>query len=395
MSLLIVGDTFGEQFEVVEESFSGGFRSVGSRGIDKKAKKPWEQTVFIKQYKAIYLEVGTEKANRLPIFYQALRNRLKSNKLRFCLPFYVGEANDTMVAVFHCIQGKSLGDWQNDGLSQEQWIGLALSISNSIRIMHKVGIIHLDLSPQNILIEENANTNKLYVKIIDFDGAQIDGVGLSSEIVGTVSYRSPEHIEPTHYGEVSEKSDVFTLGILLFELLFRQHPFPVGDYLTAVENSEISVPENTYHRQVVEKVLACLRPNPKTRPKAGWVHSTLYTHRLTNLEAVEPCDQWHQCVVLLEADNFQRLCYKNIHLGQNHFRGSGLENLPRQFLRLWLESEGASVELSDNGVNVSISGKQLIRDVVYPIEHSDLLTIDDLDFLVIVEKPESLARNAL
>lgn len=374
---------------IINEPASGGGQCLGFLGEDTITVKPWEKFVYIKQYKNTDIAIGSTEAMALPSFYKSLYHRLKHKKHRFCLPIHVGETRGSMMAVFKYIQGKTLEKWQVDGATQEQYVRIALSFSNSIRIMHKVKVAHLDLNPKNILIEENPRTNKLYIKIIDFDSAQIDGMGLRSTTKALPSYRSPEHISPNRYGKVSEQSDVFTLGIFLFKWLFGQRPFPVDDYLDVVENLEIKVPESTYHRQVVEKVLACLRPNPKTRPKAGWVHSTLYTHRLTNLEAVEPCDQWHQVVILLEADNFQRLCDKNIHLGRNHFRGSGLENLPRQFLRLWLESERAFIELSDGEVNIRISGKQLTCDIVYPIEHGDLLTIEGLDLLVSVEKDES------
>ena len=295
MELLLSGKKIFYHFKILKLCNAGG-QSCCFLGKDERD----EQLVFIKQYRDSDLIAGSKEAKALSGYYDTLRKLFKREQHRFCLPFYVGEANGSMITVFKNIQGKSLEDWQNDGLSQGQRMCLALSISNSIRIMHKKGVAHLDLSPQNILIEENINTNKLYSKIIDFDAAQIDGER-RSRVLGNIFYCSPEHIAPDQYGEVSEKSDVFTLGILLFELLFEHHPFPEEDYLTAIENSNVNIPENSpYHGQVAKRVLACLQPHPENRPQAGWVHSTLYEYYWfeQNQTIYRDAERWQQAQAL-------------------------------------------------------------------------------------------------
>ena len=381
MELLLSGKKIFYHFKILKLCNAGG-QSCCFLGKDERD----EQLVFIKQYRDSDLIAGSKEAKALSGYYDTLRKLFKREQHRFCLPFYVGEAKGSMITVFKNIQGKSLEDWQNDGLSQGQRMCLALSISNSVRIMHKKAVAHLDLSPQNILIEENTNTNKLYSKIIDFDAAQIDGRRLRSRVLGNISYRSPEHIAPDRYGEVSEKSDVFTLGILLFELLFERHPFPEEDYLTAIENSNVNIPENSpYHGQVAKRVLACLQPHPEKRPQAGWVHSTLYEHYWfeQNQTVYRDAERWQLAQALNTKEAYHQyletceLC-KNQDLAEDILKQLDLEEQREQWLNellIWADVH-------------NISEKQLPRNKQTILAMKEL----DLSYNKLTELPESIGR---
>lgn len=379
---------FGGRF-VILNRLGGGGQSFTFIGLDNQAppKRPWKKTVFIKQYRDI--RPGTQKAIALQDHFQVLRERLKNKSYYLCRPIHLGEENGSVIGVFEYVHGKSLEDWMRDGLSQNQRVRLAYAITNAIRILHSAGVVHLDLKPGNILVEEKKG--QLYARIIDIDAAQIDGVGLRSKVYGTMNYMSPEHVAPDHYGCVSDRSDVFALGIIIFQLLFNKYPFFGDDYWSAVQNGDIEVPENRYHRDVVERIVKCLETDPQRRPKAGWVHSTLHKHRNNNFEAYEEKDRWLSVYVSLSSGAFQRSYYYGTHLGREHFLGSGIVGLPPIFLCLYLTTKGVSIELTDEEVDVFVlEGRlhsfkaNLPKGYRKPLRTGNILTIKGKQFAVTV-----------
>jgi serine/threonine protein kinase len=364
----------------VDGPMAGGGQSFGFRGQDLLAPvdKPWQRTVFIKQYHDLI--PGTPEALALRSHFEALNNRLKEESGYLCLPLHIDEVNNSITAVFPFVQGKSLQQLMDEGLSQDQCVRFAQAITNAIRILHKAGIAHLDLKPANILIEENRKTGKLFVRLIDTDGAQIDGVGLRTKVIGTYSYMSPEHFAPQQYGPVSRSSDVFTLGILLFQLLLKEHPFCDGEYRELAESESFDIPANQYHREVIEHIVNSLRAYPTMRPQAGWVHSTLHKHHASNLERIGAADLWHPPRVRITSRGFSRTYYRGIHLGRNHFRGSVLTSLPSTFLRLRLDRSGPLIELTDTTVETEVAGARLWRSELKRLRSLEVVTIRGTDF---------------
>lgn len=139
----------------------------------------------------------------------------------------------------------------------------------------EVGMLHLDLKPQNILIDENG-----IASISDF-GISValprptnNGITkdlFMSGITGTITYMSPEQF--TTY-KVSPKTDIFSLGTLLFELLTGRHPFISTSYEQTVINILTIKPTfNTREKILIPSLLrniclACLEKSPALRPKA-------------------------------------------------------------------------------------------------------------------------------
>jgi serine/threonine protein kinase len=105
-------------------------------------------------------------------------------------------------------------------LSNSNKESLILQLASALKIAHKHRIIHRDLKPENILIDKDLN-----IKIADFGLAFVSdesSITLPTSIVGTPAYMSPEQIR----GEkLSEKSDLFSLGIIIYELYSGYNPF--------------------------------------------------------------------------------------------------------------------------------------------------------------------------
>jgi serine/threonine protein kinase len=379
VELLQPNDVIFHRYKV-EEAVAAGGQSFGFRGQDLQAPpdRPWLRTVFIKQYHDLILR--TREATALAAHFEALNARLNDDSRYLCLPLHVGEVNNSIAAVFPFVRGRSLQKLMDDDLTQDQRVRFAQAITNAVRILHKVGIAHLDLKPENILIEENRKSGKLFVRLIDTDGAQIDGIGLRAKVLGTKWYMSPEHFAPARYGHVSVSSDVFTLGVLLFELLFDEHPFPDEPYYESVESEAFEVPPNSYHRDVVDQIVSCLHAYPTMRTQAGWVHSALHHHHATNLEAVDPHQRWRPRYVQVSAGGFMRTYYGGVHLGRNHFRGSALTGMPAMFLRLRMTVSGPVLELTDSSVDVRVANTPLARYRPKQLSKSESVTIQNIRF---------------
>lgn len=359
------GEVILGRYRVVEFANAGG-QGIGWRGVDTNPDNWWEAEVFAKQYTDVF--TGTEEAKELNEHFCKLRKKLSGNEHYLCLPRAVGEVNGSVVAIFPLVAGESLTAWlerDDHPLSPTQRVRFSLAVATAVRILSKAGVAHLDLKPDNILIEDKEQT---YIRIIDTDAAQIDGRGLRREIIGTPWYQSPEHFNPNKYGPMSSKSDVFTLGIILFELLFGVNPFLTlaykqeVEYEEAAESGGFEVPENSYHHEVVDVVVASLSRWPHCRPSAGKVHSVLHTHCRSNLMAKTPQERWVApscCIRGLGPSRFVRTYYAGEHLGERHFRGSLIPGLSSRFLRLRIDGNGSYVELTDNSVQVKLGGRCL------------------------------------
>jgi len=115
-------------------------------------------------------------------------------------------------------------------------IDFAIQICQGLSTAHKAGIVHRDIKPENILIDKDGK-----VKILDFGLAKLKGISkLTKETstLGTIHYMSPEQIQGV---EVDQRSDIWSLGVLIYEMLSGQVPFK-GDYESAVMYAVLNEP---------------------------------------------------------------------------------------------------------------------------------------------------------
>lgn len=294
MQLLQPGTMVFNRYRVSRFIAAGG-QAFGFAGLDTNAppSRPWERDVFLKQYHDLVLSEEALQALRTRL--TTLRKRLAANDHFICLPTEVGSQRNSVLMVFPQVKGKTLREWMDEGLSQEQCVRFAQALTKAVRIIHEAGVIHLDLKPDNVIIESKHRNNETtyYLQLIDLDAARIDGVGLQQNPMGTPMYYSPEHFAPEKSKTVSEKSDVFTLAIMVFELLFKVHPFAeADDYHEAVLNKDFQIPQSRYYKNIVRMLVRCLSPNPKNRPRAAELHSTMHRYYLDGFETDDTTKHW-------------------------------------------------------------------------------------------------------
>ncbi len=146
--------------------------------------------------------------------------------------FEVGEFQDRPFFAMAHIEGKSLRDVIKDGkLSVGEAIEITKQICEGLHKAHESGIVHRDIKPGNIIIDED---NK--ARILDFGLATVvgeDKLTRTGSTLGTVGYMSPEQIEGK---QVDHRSDLFSVGVILYEMLTGRRPFE-GDTDAAVSHS--------------------------------------------------------------------------------------------------------------------------------------------------------------
>ena len=157
--------------------------------------------------------------------------------------FEAGEEGGDLYLVFEYVPGSNLAEFlqQSGALPPIKAISILRPILDAMVHAHAQGIIHRDLKPSNILLDDNGTP-----RVMDFGiAARVDGAAEGSgQLTGTPAYMAPEYVQQR---QISERSDLFSAGLILFEMLLGRRAF-VGDSLAAVlkrvTNEDLSVPED-------------------------------------------------------------------------------------------------------------------------------------------------------
>ena len=198
----------------------------------------------------------------------------------------IGSHNGTNFIVMEYVSGRTLGELiGRKALPVNECVTYAMQVVEALTAAHRAGIIHRDLKPGNIMVAAHGR-----LKLLDFGLAKLivppstpegnenastrTAAGLQSpltkegQIIGTVAYMSPEQITGT---TVDTKTDIFSFGIVLYEMLTGRRPF--GGSTTLETAAEILKNEPKSPRELapgvpfaLERIIGhCLRKDPDQR----------------------------------------------------------------------------------------------------------------------------------
>ncbi len=184
------------------------------------------------------------------------------------VPVYeVGDFKDRPYIVMAHIEGRSLRDVIKKGnLSLSEILEITGQICNGLQEAHNAGIIHRDIKPENIIIDQASRA-----RILDFGLATIVGeerLTKTGTMLGTLGYMAPEQING---GKVDKRADLFSTGVILYELLTCNRPFHGDNEATIALAIIDSIPEpiarfksgvSNEIQRIVDKALA---KNPSMR----------------------------------------------------------------------------------------------------------------------------------
>lgn len=252
-----IGMMIGDRYEILEKIGTGGMSDVYKAKCHKL-----NRYVAIKVLKQEFSE-NENFVSKFRIEAQAAAGLMHPNIVNV---YDVGEENGIYYIVMELVEGITLKKYieRKARLSYKEAVSIAIQVSMGIEAAHNNHIIHRDIKPQNIIISRDGK-----VKVTDFGIAKAATSNtITSNVMGSVHYTSPEQARG---GYSDEKSDIYSLGITLFEMLTGRVPFN-GETTVAIAIKHIQeemvspkefVPEIPSSVEAI--VLKCCQKSPDRR----------------------------------------------------------------------------------------------------------------------------------
>ena len=225
--MIKLGMLLGDRYEVIEKVGAGGMSDV-YKAKDHKLNR----FVAVKVLKSEFSE-NSNFVSKFIVEAQAAAGLMHPNIVNV---YDVGEESGIHYIVMELVEGITLKKYieKKARLSFKEAVSIAIQVSMGIEAAHHNHIIHRDIKPQNIIISKEGK-----VKVTDFGIAKAATSNtVTSNVMGSVHYTSPEQARG---GYSDEKSDVYSLGITLFEMLTGRVPFD-GETTVAIAIKHIQEP---------------------------------------------------------------------------------------------------------------------------------------------------------
>lgn len=253
------GSVFARRYEIIEFLGKGGMGEV-YRAEDTEV------------HEEVAIKVIDPLVARDQVAIERFRNELRLSRRiahrNVCKMYYLGEDEGKYYIIMEYVAGENLRDVirMNGPLSIGSVIKTLRQVAEGLDEAHRLGVLHRDLKPSNIMIDKEGNA-----RIMDFGLARthqtkkLTGTGA---VLGTPEYMSPEQVEGK---ELDERSDIYSLGIVLYEMVTGRVPFE-GDtpYVVGMKHKqEAAVSPRDVNPQLPENIsrfiMKCLEKDKEKR----------------------------------------------------------------------------------------------------------------------------------
>lgn len=201
----------------------------GAMGVVYKAEDPLiDRVVAIKTINlGLALDEKEEYENR---FYQEAKAAGRLSHPNIVTIYDVGKSGDVAYIAMEFLQGRELRDIMNDDgtLPVDQVLDIVAQVASGLAYAHEHEIVHRDIKPSNIMVVRDG-----HVKITDFGIARMASSAVHTQtgmVLGSPKYMSPEQVMGK---PLDQRSDIFSLGVMLYEMLTGQAPFQ-GENVNAI-----------------------------------------------------------------------------------------------------------------------------------------------------------------
>jgi serine/threonine protein kinase/tetratricopeptide (TPR) repeat protein len=268
------GMIFADRYEVADILGKGGMGRV-YRVLDREI----DEDVALK----LISPKITADEKLVELFRNELKLARKITHKNICRMYHFGEEAGTYYIIMEYVDGETLKTIirRKGKLSENEALFIAGQICEGLQEAHHQGIIHCDLKPQNIMLDKNET-----LRIMDFGIARSLGATDIIEAgvaIGTPQYMSPEQSEGAL---ADQRSDIYSFGTILYEMVTGQIPFEGDTVLSIVSNHRSTEPPEPkqYHKGLSQElnklILRCLRKNPNER----YQNIEIIAHELKDIE---------------------------------------------------------------------------------------------------------------
>jgi tetratricopeptide (TPR) repeat protein/predicted Ser/Thr protein kinase/TolB-like protein len=256
---LRTGSTFAGRYQIIEELGKGGMGKV-YRALDSKI----DEEVALKLIKP---EIAADRKT-LERFSQELRIVRKIVHKNVGRMYELMEDDGAHFITMEFIPGQDLRGLirQSGQLAPGTAVSIARQVGEGLSEAHRLGVVHRDLKPGNIMIDREGQA-----RIMDFGIARsLQGKGITSEgvVIGTPEYMSPEQVEGK---EADQRSDIYSLGIILYEMVTGRPPFEGDTPFSVVYKHRHEAPEDPrkfspqLHDALSRVILRCMEKDREAR----------------------------------------------------------------------------------------------------------------------------------
>jgi len=256
---LMIGTTISH-YKILEKLGEGGM------GIVYKAEDMKLDRIVALKFLPSHLNASEQDKAR---FVQEAKAAAALNHPNVCSIIDIQEHDSQMFIVMEFVDGQTLRD-KRGTISFKQAIEIGIQIADGLSAAHEKGIVHRDIKPENIMVRKDG-----IAQIMDFGlaklrsaSSKINRLTKEGSTVGTAGYMSPEQVLGQ---DVDHRSDIFSLGVLLYEMMTGQLPFK-GVHETALAYEIVNVdaaPMSTIKPEIDPSldavILDCLEKDPKER----------------------------------------------------------------------------------------------------------------------------------